>query len=114
MTADPSETAGQGTGDDAGESPDSLPVNAVVTRTRRFNPGLSSIRMEALPWTNSGDVERGATSAAKELVTVAIGFSPVAPGQKDWRFTAPARSDNPVLKRMLQIYLGAGDIVLAA
>jgi len=46
--------------------------------------------------------------AAAELAKVAVGSSSVVPAPKDRRFADQAWSDNPVLRRLLQTYLVAG------
>lgn len=87
---------------------DSLLVDAVFGPLRRFNPGMSGVRMAARLATRPRTVARRAGRTAGELAKVAIGFSSVAPSPKDRRFTEPAWTDNPWLRRVLQYYLVTG------
>jgi polyhydroxyalkanoate synthase len=88
---------------------DSLLVDAVFSPVRRFNPGMSGLRLGARLLTHPRTVGRRALSTARELGKVATGLSAVAPNAKDRRFTEPAWSDNPVLKRLVQGYLVASE-----
>ena len=97
-------------GDDELAAPlDSLLVDAVFSPVRRFNPGMSGLRLGARLLVHPRAVGRRARSTARELGKVAAGLSAVAPSPKDRRFTDSAWSDNPVLKRLLQAYLVAGE-----
>lgn len=97
---------------------DSLLVDAVFSPLRRFNPGISGLRLgaslAAQPWV----LGRQSASTAVELLKVAVGLSGEAPSPKDRRFTEPAWTENPALRRLLQGYLVTGraakDLVAAA
>ncbi|WP_460868977.1 PHA/PHB synthase family protein [Rhodococcus aerolatus] len=84
-------------------------VDAVFSPLRRFNPGMSAIRLAARLVTRPGPVAKRAGGTAKELAKVAVGFSDVSPGKKDRRFTEEAWSENPVLRRVMQGYLVGGE-----
>ncbi len=88
---------------------DSLLVDAVFSPLRRFNPGMSGLRLGARLVTRPRTVGRRAATTAKELGKVAAGFSSVAPSPKDRRFAEPAWTENPVLRKLLQSYLVAGE-----
>ena len=87
---------------------DSLLVDAVFSPLRRFNPGMSGLRLGARLATRPRTVGRRATATAAELLKVAAGFSAVAPTPKDRRFAEQAWRDNPLLRRVLQAYLVTG------
>jgi len=97
---------------------DSLLVDAAFSPLRRFNPGVSGLRLgaslAARPWM----LGRRSAATAVELVKVAGGLSAEAPSPKDRRFTEPAWSESPLLRRLLQAYLVTGraakDFVLEA
>ncbi len=109
MAAELSEHSDHAADEDVAAPLDSLLVDAVFSPVRRFNPGMSGLRLGARLIVHPVAVGRRAVSASRELGKVAIGFSSVAPNSKDRRFTEPAWSDNPVLKRVLQSYLVAGN-----
>ena len=55
--------------------------------------------------TVSGALPRRMAGLGKELATIAVGRSSVAPQPKDWRFQHVAWSTNPAMKRLCQSYL---------
>ena len=87
---------------------DSLLVDAAFSPLRRFNPGMSGIRLAARLVSRPRTVSRRAVGVVGELAKVAVGFSAVAPEKKDRRFTEVGWLENPVLRRVLQSYLVAG------
>ena len=108
----PSRPADRGLGDenvDVAAPLDSLLVDAVFSPLRRFNPGMSGIRLGARLATRPRTVGRRAAATTRELGKVAAGLSAVAPAPKDRRFTEPAWTDNLLLRRLLQTYLVAGE-----
>ncbi|MEO9137568.1 MAG: alpha/beta fold hydrolase [Jatrophihabitans sp.] len=109
MAADSSEFSESSAGEDVAAPLDSLLVDAVFSPVRRFNPGMSGLRLGGRLLVHPRAVGRRAAGAARELGKVVTGFSAVAPNPKDRRFTEVAWSGNPVLKRVLQSYLVAGD-----
>ncbi len=52
-----------------------------------------------------------AGALAGELARIAVGTSDVAPSSRDRRFTDPAWTQNPVLRRVVQAYLATADTV---
>jgi len=52
-----------------------------------------------------GVVTAGGLDAIRQLIEVLVGRSDVAPEPRDKRFLAPAWSENPVYRRLLQAYL---------
>jgi poly[(R)-3-hydroxyalkanoate] polymerase subunit PhaC len=52
-----------------------------------------------------GVVTAGSLDAIRQLIEVLVGRSDVAPEPRDKRFLAPAWSENPVYRRLLQAYL---------
>jgi len=87
---------------------DSLLVDAAFGPLRRFNPGMSGLRLGARLASRPRTVARRAASTARDLAKVAIGTSAVAPAPKDRRFADKAWTDNPVFHRLVQGYLVAG------
>ena len=75
---------------------DSLLVNAAFSPLRRFNPGMSAIRLAARLATRPAPVARRVGGTAKELAKVAVGFSATAPSKKDRRFSEEAWSENQI------------------
>ncbi len=106
-TADPDRGLGSDNADVAAPL-DSLLVDAVFGPLRRFNPGMSVVRMAARLATRPRTVARRAAGTAGELAKVAVGYSSVAPAPKDRRFAEQAWTDNPWLRRVLQSYLVTG------
>ncbi|MBA2416226.1 MAG: alpha/beta fold hydrolase [Geodermatophilaceae bacterium] len=84
---------------------DSLFIDAALGPLRRLVPGAAGARMALRLVARPGVVARRAADTAGELAKVAVGRSDLAPGKKDRRFTDPAWSGNPILRRMLQAYL---------
>ena len=87
---------------------DSLLVDAVFGPLRRFNPGMSGLRMAARLATRPQKLGRRVAGTAGELAKVAVGFSSVEPSAKDRRFAEQAWTDNAWLRRVLQTYLVTG------
>jgi len=91
---------------------DLLLTQAALGPMRQFFPGRAVLR---LAWALAGQPGLLASRAgglAAELARVAGGTSAVAPGKRDRRFTDPAWTGNPVLRRLMQAYLTAGDTAL--
>ncbi len=97
---------------------DSMLVDAVFSPLRRFNPGMSGLRLAARLITRPRTVGRRVVGTSGELAKVVVGFSSVAPSPKDRRFGEQAWADNPWLRRLLQTYLVTGqatkDLVIDA
>ena len=59
-------------------------------------------------WPASRDAGRRLGDLAAELGRIAAGTSTIAPSSRDRRFTDPAWTENPLLRRLVQAYLAAG------
>jgi polyhydroxyalkanoate synthase len=55
-----------------------------------------------------GTTGRRLDGLAAELARIGVGSSTVAPSRRDRRFADPAWADNPLLRRVVQAYLAAG------
>jgi polyhydroxyalkanoate synthase len=97
--------------DDLAAPLDALLVDAAFGPVRRLVPDLSAARLAGrLAARPRSTVERlGALGA--ELARIGVGTSTVRPDPKDRRFTDPAWAQNPVLRRVVQAYLAAGQTV---
>nr|MBA2554372.1 alpha/beta fold hydrolase [Geodermatophilaceae bacterium] len=70
-------------------------------------PGRAGLRMARKLAAQPRVVARRAAGAAGALAKVAVGLSELSPADKDRRFSDPAWSGNPLLRRVLQAYLAA-------
>ncbi len=86
---------------------DSLFIDAALGPLRRLVPGRAGVRTALRLAGKPRVLARRAAGTAGELAKVVVGASELAPGKKDRRFTDPAWSGNPVLRRVLQAYLAA-------
>ena len=87
---------------------DLLLADAALGMARRFRPNGSVLRFAAGLARRPRAVSREVTALAAELGSVAAGRSQLTPGRRDRRFSDPAWTQNPVLKRTVQAYLAAG------
>ena len=87
---------------------DLLLADAALGMGRRFRPDGSVLRFAAGLARRPRAVSREVTTLAAELRSVAAGRSQLTPGRRDRRFSDPAWTQNPVLKRTVQAYLAAG------
>ena len=87
---------------------DALLVDAALGPLRRFAPSASTVRLAASLARQPLTVSRRLGGLAAELARIAAGTSVVAPPKRDRRFTDPAWTENPLLRRTLQAYLAAG------
>ncbi|HEY6596782.1 MAG TPA: alpha/beta fold hydrolase [Asanoa sp.] len=96
---------------------DALLVDAALG-TRRFIPDASAVRLlgglARRPGTTAGRLGRLASEAAR----AAVGASTLTPAPRDRRFADPAWAQNPLLHRLMQMYLAgaqtAGSLVADA
>src|SRR4029453_7919473 len=79
----------------------------------RLAPNSSTVRFAAGLARHPGATGRGLGSLAGELARVSVGPSTLAPSKRDRRFTDPAWSQNPLLHRLVQGYLAAGQTAQA-
>ncbi|HEY7050092.1 MAG TPA: alpha/beta fold hydrolase [Jatrophihabitantaceae bacterium] len=87
---------------------DVLLIDASLGPVRRFAPDASTAKLLAglarHPWTTS----RRVGSLAVESGRIVLGTSTLAPSKRDRRFVDEAWTTNPVLRRMVQLYLAGG------
>jgi polyhydroxyalkanoate synthase len=93
---------------DAAAAPlDLLLTDAAIGALRRVDPGGSGLRLAAAlagrPWLVAG---RG-RQLLGELARIAVGTSQVQPSRRDRRFADPGWAGNPLLRRVMQVYLAA-------
>ena len=87
---------------------DLLLPHATVGVLRRFRPDASMTRYAFRLARRPGTVAARYAKLAAELTSIAAGRSAVAPQPRDRRFSDPAWTGNPLLKRTLQTYLAVG------
>ncbi|HET9291482.1 MAG TPA: alpha/beta fold hydrolase [Actinomycetota bacterium] len=87
---------------------DLLVAAAALGPLRRFLPGRAGIRSAAGLARRPHRLARQAAALAGELARVGVGRSTLAPPPRDRRFTDPAWTSNPLLRRLVQAYLAAG------
>jgi polyhydroxyalkanoate synthase subunit PhaC len=87
---------------------DALLVDAALGPLRRFAPDSSTARFALELARRPRRTAHRLAGLAAELVRVGAGISTVAPSKRDRRFTDPAWSENPLLRRAVQAYLAAG------
>ncbi len=75
---------------------------------RRFWPESSMVRYAARLASRPRTVTRRVGQLATGLAGIAQGSSPIAPQRRDQRFSDPAWSGNPLLRRTMQTYLALG------
>jgi polyhydroxyalkanoate synthase subunit PhaC len=87
---------------------DLLLTAAALGPLRRAMWDGAGIRLGARLARRPDKLARRATWLAGELVRVGLGSSTLAPSPGDRRFTEPAWTSNPLLRRVVQAYLAAG------
>jgi polyhydroxyalkanoate synthase len=87
---------------------DALLVDAALGPLRRFAPDASTVKLAFQLARQPRTTGRRLGVLAAELARIGAGSSTVAPSKGDRRFTDPAWADNPLLRRMVQGYLAAG------
>jgi polyhydroxyalkanoate synthase subunit PhaC len=94
---------------------DALLVDAAFGPLRRLMPDLSTARLAARLATQLATRPEPVLARLRDLVAelarVGAGSSDLAPAPKDRRFTDPAWTSSPVLRRIAQAYLAAGRTV---
>jgi polyhydroxyalkanoate synthase len=91
---------------------DQLLTQAALGPLRRFFPGRPALRFAGALARRPGLMASRAGGLAAELARVARGTSDVGPGARDRRFTDLAWTGNPLLRRVMQAYLAAGNAAL--
>jgi polyhydroxyalkanoate synthase len=112
---------GGATGADDGSASESAsesaaPLDALLTQAalgpfRRFFPGRSALRLARALASDPKILANWTASLTAELARVASGTSGLAPSSRDRRFTDPAWTSNPLLRRSVQAYLATGSAV---
>jgi polyhydroxyalkanoate synthase len=87
---------------------DALLVDAALGPLRRFAPDASTAKFAAGLGRRPRTTGRRLGGLAAELVRIGAGTSTVAPSRRDRRFADPAWTENPLLRRVVQAYLSAG------
>jgi polyhydroxyalkanoate synthase subunit PhaC len=87
---------------------DALLVDAALGPLRRFAPDTSTVRFAFQVVRRPRTTGRRLGGLAAELGRIGVGASAVAPSKRDRRFTDPAWAENPLLRRLVQAYLAAG------
>jgi polyhydroxyalkanoate synthase len=92
---------------DAAAPLDLLLAAAARGPVRRLLPGGAGARFAAGLARRPDRLARRATALAGELAQVGLGRSTLAPAPGDRRFTDPAWTANPLLRRLVQVHLAA-------
>jgi polyhydroxyalkanoate synthase len=87
---------------------DALLIDAALGPVRRFAPDASTAKLAAALVRQPGTTARRLRSLAAEAGRIAVGTSTLAPSKRDRRFIDEAWTSNPVLRRMVQLYLAGG------
>jgi len=87
---------------------DVLLVDAARGPLRRFAPDMSTARWAVSLARRPGRTAGRLRDLAAEAGRVALGTSTLAPDKRDRRFTDVAWTENPLLRRLLQLYLTGG------
>jgi len=87
---------------------DALLVEAALGPLRRFAPDGSTARFAFHLARRPRTTARRLGGLAAELARIGAGTSTVAPSKRDRRFTDPAWTENPLLRRLVQAYQAAG------
>ncbi len=91
--------------------PDALLVDAALGPARRFAPDMSTAKWAVSLARKPGITARRLAGLGAEAGRILIGTSTVAPDRGDRRFTDVAWAENPLLSRLLQLYLAGGQAV---
>ncbi len=78
---------------------------------RRMLPAASGLRMAASLAGRPLRTARRGVGLAAELARIGLGRSAVAPHPSDRRYTDPAWSENPLLRRLVQAHIAASDTI---
>jgi polyhydroxyalkanoate synthase subunit PhaC len=106
-------TAPTTTSDDVAAPLDSLLVQAAHRPYRRFLPDASTAKLARWLLLHPRRTGRRVADLTRELGRIGTGASTTAPSRQDRRFTDPAWTQNPLLRRLVQGYLAAGQTARA-
>ena len=87
---------------------DALLVDAALGPLRQLAPDASTVMFAVGLARRPLTTARRLGSLAAELARIGVGTSALAPAKRDRRFTDPAWTENPLLRRIVQAYLAAG------
>ncbi|MDQ6523161.1 alpha/beta fold hydrolase [Nocardioides sp. LHD-245] len=96
---------------DAAAPLDVLLVDAALGPVRRFLPDLSTTRWAVSLARRPRTTARRLGALAGETAKVVVGTSDVTPKRGDRRFTDQGWAENPLLRRLVQVYLASGRTV---
>ena len=88
---------------------DALLIDAALGPLRRFVPNTSTARFAAGLARRPRTTGRRLRDLVGEFAKVGAGTSTLAPPPQDRRFTDPAWAKNPILRRLVQVYLATGE-----
>src|SRR4051794_37875001 len=88
---------------------DALLVDAAMSPVRRLAPNSSTAKFAVQLGRHPRSTGRRLGGLTAELARVAAGTSTVAPSKRDKRFSDPAWTENPLLRRAVQGYLAASN-----
>jgi len=87
---------------------DALLIDATLGPVRRFAPDVSSAKLAFGVARHPRAAGRRVRTLAADLGRIVAGTSSIAPSKRDRRFVDQAWTQNPVLRRLVQAYLAAG------
>jgi polyhydroxyalkanoate synthase subunit PhaC len=87
---------------------DLLLADGALGVLRRLRPDGAAMRLAASLAAKPDLISQQVVTLGAELAQIALGRSQLAPGRRDRRFTDPAWTHNPLLKRVVQAYLAGG------
>jgi polyhydroxyalkanoate synthase len=96
-------------GDELAAPLDLLLTDAALGTARRLRPNSAWMHAVSALASRPGVVAQRGRDLAGELLHVAAGTSHRAPSRRDRRFTDPAWSGNPLLRRLVQAYLATSE-----
>jgi polyhydroxyalkanoate synthase len=86
-------------------------VEGALGPARRFSPDLSTAKWAVSLARKPGLTARRLGGLGVEAARILVGSSTVAPKRADRRFADVAWSENPILRRLVQLYLAGGQTV---
>jgi len=96
-------------GDELAAPLDLVLTDAALGTARRLRPNTSWLRAASALAARPRLVARRSVDLVGEVFQVAAGTSERAPSRRDRRFVDPAWSENPLLRRIVQVYLAAAE-----
>ena len=87
---------------------DALLIDAALGPVRRFAPDASTAKLAVGLARRPGETLRRVGSLGAEIGRIVFGTSMLAPSKRDRRFLDDAWTQNPFLRRLVQVYLAGG------